>query len=111
MQPVPGKLINVMFVKSHINAQLIQIYHCKINNPAIFYILNAQQYLLDEFEKIDTSDFCLAHLFTYRDIPQGIQGLGYKKTMCRARWNKGFTTLLNHKVSYKSNCPGIVNNR
>ena len=75
--------------------------HCKINYPSIFYISNGQQYLLDEFEKIDTSDFCLAHLFTYRDIPQGIQGLGYKKTMCRARWNKGFTTLLNHKVSYK----------
>ena len=75
--------------------------HCKVNYPSIFYISNGQQYLLDEFEKIDTSDFCLAHLFTYRDIPQGIQGLGYKKTMCRARWNKGFTTLLNHKVSYK----------
>ena len=58
-----------------------------------------QQYLLDEFEKIDTRDFCLAHLFTYRDIPGGIQGLGYKKTVCRKRWNKGFTTLLNHKVS------------
>ncbi len=84
--------------------------HCKINYPSIFYISNGQQYLLDEFEKIDTSDFCLAHLFTYRDIPQGIQGLGYKKTMCRARWNKGFTTLLNHKVSCKTNCPRIIDN-
>ena len=109
MQPVPGKLINSINVKSHINAQLAN-YKCKINDPSIFYILNGQQYLLDEFEKIDTSDFCLAHLFTYRDIPQGIQGLGYKKTMCRARWNKGFTTLLNHKVSYKSNCPRIIDN-
>ena len=61
--------------------------------------IHLQQYLLDEFEKIDTRDFCLAHLFTYRDIPGGIQGLGYKKTVCRKRWNKGFTTLLNHKVS------------
>ena len=54
---------------------------------------------MDEFEKIPTGDFCLAHLFTYRDIPGGIQGLGYKKTVCRKKWNKGFTTLLNHKVN------------
>ena len=65
----------------------------------IYDNIHFQQYLLDEFEKIDTRDFCLAHLFTYRDIPGGIQGLGYKKTVCRKRWNKGFTTLLNHKVS------------
>ena len=66
--------------------------------------IHLQQYLLDEFEKIDTRDFCLAHLFTYRDIPGGIQGLGYKKTVCRKRWNKGFTTLLNHKVSNTLEC-------
>ena len=51
---------------------------------------------------MDHSDFCLAHVFTYRDFPAGIQGLAWRATLCDKRspsWNTGFTTLLNHGVS------------
>ena len=58
-----------------------------------------QKFYLDEFDKIDTSDFCLAHLFTYRDFPAGVQGLAFKNTVCRKKYNTGFTTILNHEVS------------
>ena len=60
-----------------------------------------QKYYLKEFEKFDTSDFCLAHVFTYRDFPKGIQGLAWKNTTCRENWNTGFTTVLNHQVSLR----------
>jgi len=54
---------------------------------------------LQEFTRLDTSDFCLAHLFTFRDFPGGLQGLAWKGTLCREDFNTGFTTLLNHEVS------------
>ena len=37
-------------------------------------LLNTLQVFLTEFSKMDFSDFCLAHVFTYRDFPAGIQG-------------------------------------
>lgn len=57
-----------------------------------------QAVYLSEFTKMDTSSFCLAHVFTYRDFPAGVQGLAWKGTVCRKRHNTGFTTLLNHQV-------------
>ena len=59
---------------------------------------HTQQVFLEEFTKMDTSDFCLAHIFTFRDFPAGIQGLAYKGTVCSASHNTGFTTFLNHQV-------------
>ena len=59
---------------------------------------HTQQVFLEEFTKMDTSTFCLAHIFTFRDFPAGIQGLAYKGTVCSASHNTGFTTFLNHKV-------------
>ena len=50
---------------------------------------------------MDFSDFCLAHVFTYRDFPAGIQGLAWRSTICHRTWNTGFTTLLNHGVRDK----------
>lgn len=47
---------------------------------------------------MDTSAFCLAHIFTFRDFPAGIQGLAYKGQICKRSHNTGFTTFLNHKV-------------
>ena len=47
---------------------------------------------------MDFSSFCLAHVFTYRDFPQGVQGLAWKGTVCARKYNTGFTTLLNHQV-------------
>ena len=32
-----------------------------------------QTVYLNEFTKMDTSHFCLAHVFTYRDFPAGVQ--------------------------------------
>ncbi len=60
-----------------------------------------QRIYLREFSKMDFSDFCLAHVFTYRDFPQGIQGLAWRSTFCRRVYNTGFTTLLNHQVCQK----------
>ncbi len=77
---------------------------------------------------MDFSRFCLAHVFTYRsftnscpgaccssvfmamlivlclcrDFPEGVQGLAWKDTICHAKWNTGFTTLLNHQVTASS---------
>ena len=56
------------------------------------------QGFLKEFSKMNFSDFCLAHVFTYRDFPAGIQGLAYRGTLCEPPANTGFTTLLNHGV-------------
>ena len=60
---------------------------------------HTQRVFLEEFTKIDTSRFCLAHIFTFRDFPAGIQGLAYKGTVCSSSHNTGFTTFLNHQVS------------
>ena len=57
-----------------------------------------QRVYLNQFTKMDTSHFCLAHVFTYRDFPAGVQGLAWKGTMCRRRHNTGFSTFLNHQV-------------
>ena len=61
-----------------------------------------QRIFLEEFTKMDTSAFCLAHIFTFRDFPAGIQGLAYKGQVCSRSHNTGFTTFLNHKVSIYS---------
>ena len=60
---------------------------------------HTQQVFLEEFTKMDTSRFCLAHIFTFRDFPAGIQGLAYKGTVCSSSHNTGFTTFLNHQVN------------
>ena len=60
-----------------------------------------QKVYLNEFSKMDFSDFCLAHVFTYRDFPLGVQGLAWKGTVCERRYNTGLTTLLNHQVIAK----------
>lgn len=51
---------------------------------------------------MDFSNFCLAHIFTYRDFPAGIQGLAWRNTTCHRRYNTGFTTFLNHQVGLKN---------
>ena len=33
---------------------------------------------LEEFSKIPSSDFCLAHLFTYRDFVEDVLGIAYR---------------------------------
>jgi hypothetical protein len=53
---------------------------------------------LTNFSKMDTSHFCLAHVFTYRDFPAGIQGLAWRGTICKQSHNTGFSTFLNHQV-------------
>jgi len=44
----------------------------------------------------DFSDFCLAHVFTYRDFDNGTAGLASVGTVCRPIQNSGFVTSLNH---------------
>ena len=61
---------------------------------------HTQKVFLEEFSKIKTSSFCIAHVFTFRDFPAGIQGLAYKGTICDRKLNTGFTTFLNHKVKF-----------
>jgi len=95
--------------------QLNEIYHSKVllNEYNDFYFRvkeirilfdfctecnHTQRVFLEEFTKIDTSSFCLAHIFTFRDFPAGIQGLAYKGTVCSSSHNTGFTTFLNHQV-------------
>jgi disintegrin and metalloproteinase domain-containing protein 17 len=60
---------------------------------------STQRVYLSEFSQMDFSDFCLAHVFTYRDFPEGVQGLAWKATICSGKYNTGFTTLLNHQVT------------
>lgn len=61
-----------------------------------------QKVFLSEFSNLlgkqPSADFCLAHVFTYRDFPEGVQGLAWRGTICQHKLNTGFTTLLNHKV-------------
>jgi hypothetical protein len=63
---------------------------------------HTQKVYLQEFSKMDFSNFCLAHIFTYRDFPAGIQGLAWRNTTCHRRYNTGFTTFLNHQVGLKN---------
>ena len=44
-----------------------------------------QTVFLNEFSRYDTSDYCLAVLFTHRDFPHGIQGLAWRNTVCDDR--------------------------
>ncbi len=70
---------------------------------------------LAEFDKVDTSSFCLgkclentwiknlfkfnaAHAFTFRDFPGGIQGYAFRGTICDRSSNTGFKTFMNYKV-------------
>ncbi|XP_059096520.1 disintegrin and metalloproteinase domain-containing protein 10-like [Tigriopus californicus] len=57
----------------------------------------ARQFL-DTFALIDFSQFCLAHLLTYRDFPDGLQGMAHRGAFCSRNQNTGFTSLLNHGV-------------
>ena len=70
-----------------------------------------QRIFLEEFTKMDTSAFCLAHIFTFRDFPAGIQGLAYKGQVCSRSHNTGFTTFLNHKVSYMHSVLFIIHKK
>jgi len=70
--------------------------------------------ILDTFSETDHSGYCLAHLFTHYDVPNGVLGLAYVGTtgstsggICSQRTtlkeegaslNTGFTTSLNHGV-------------
>lgn len=59
---------------------------------------HTQKVFLHEFSKYDTSNYCLAVLFTHRDFPQGTQGLAWRNTVCDGRYNTAFITFLNHRV-------------
>ena len=61
--------------------------------------MNPQTYLEKFTSDIDTSGFCLAHLFTYKDFPGGVAGFGWIGKLCSPSHNTGFTTFLNHEVS------------
>ena len=61
-------------------------------------VMKPQTYLEKFTEEIDTSGFCLAHLFTYKDFPNGIAGYGWIGKLCSSSHNTGFTTFLNHEV-------------
>ena len=54
---------------------------------------------LTELTKYGTKDFCIVHLLTYRDFPDGLQGYAYTGTICEYTSNTGFTTALNFNVS------------
>ena len=60
---------------------------------------------LEEFSKIPTSDFCLAHLFTYRDFVEDVLGIAYQGNnllgggICAKTQNTGLTSLLSHGVN------------
>ena len=47
------------------------------------------------FSRHDTSDFCLAYIFTYLDFHNGTAGLANVGTVCRPANNTGFVTMLN----------------
>ena len=65
--------------------------HCKESTPIQF---------LEEFTKaIDTSAYCLAHIFTHLDFDGGIAGYGWTRELCKPRRNTAYTTFLNHNVS------------
>ena len=59
---------------------------------------------LEEFSKIPSSDFCLAHLFTYRDFVEDVLGIAYRGSndiiggICAKTKNTGLTSLLSHGV-------------
>lgn len=66
--------------------------------------------ILDDFSTTDHSSFCLAHLFTHYDVPEGVLGLAYVGTtatnqggVCSLRTsvslNTGFTSSINHGVT------------
>ena len=63
---------------------------------------------LEEFTKIPSSDYCLAHLFTYRDFIENV-GLAYKGEpdtlggICAKSHNTGLTSLLNRGVNSINN--------
>jgi len=50
---------------------------------------------LNAFSRHDTSDFCLAYIFTYLDFHNGTAGLANVGTVCRPANNTGFVTMLN----------------
>ena len=73
--------------------------HCKESTPIQF---------LEEFTKaIDTSAYCLAHIFTHLDFDGGIAGYGWTRELCNPRRNTAYTTFLNHNVSYGNTGCGV----
>ena len=65
--------------------------HCKKSTPIQF---------LEEFTRVlDTSAYCLAHIFTHLDFDGGIAGYGWTRELCDPRSNTAYTTFLNHNVS------------
>ena len=65
---------------------------------------------LEEFTKIPSSDYCLAHLFTYRDFTENV-GFAYTGSpklhggICAKSHNTGLTSLLNRGVNSTNNLP------
>ena len=63
---------------------------------------------LEEFTKIPSSDYCLAHLFTYRDFTENV-GFAYTGGpklhggICAKSHNTGLTSLLNRGVNSANN--------
>ena len=55
---------------------------------------NPQDVFLKEFSKMNTSEYCLAHIFTYRDFPGRYAGLASFKGICNKENNTAFTTYL-----------------
>ena len=53
---------------------------------------------LDELNKIDTSKFCLVHMFTNVDFPHGNVAKGYVGVTCRRDSNTGITSVTNFHV-------------
>jgi len=57
-----------------------------------------QDVVLSEFSRLDTSSYCLAHLFTNRDFGC-VMGLGYVGKLCDAYRNTAFTKLRKNNSS------------
>lgn len=88
-------------LRDHFNSLYFRVKEIRILFDFCTECNQTQHGYLREFSKMDFSDFCLAHVFTYRDFPAGVQGLAWRGTVCHNSWNTGFTTLLNHGVQAK----------
>ena len=78
--------LNQIFQRSVFKGQYSRYYfHAK--NIELWYDFcehcnQTQTVFLNEFTKYDTSQYCMAVLFTHRDFPRGIQGLAWRDMVC-----------------------------
>lgn len=72
--------LNYIYEKTVFKNQYSQYYfyakNVEIMQDFCDYCNETHDEFLKEFSKYDTSGYCLAVLFTHRDFPGGIQGLG-----------------------------------